>query len=131
MAGFFRALSTTLKFNKSLAELGIGSAGLQANVPAMVRQEAIKICLTQDISPHTAAARLYFTFLELDLISPTHRELSSKKLAKWGKKKLIGEPEALNEETVAVLRGASYRDAPEADLLDLCNCFYRWPENFT
>jgi hypothetical protein len=131
MAGFFRAVSRTLKFNKSLAELGLGSAGLQANVPALVRQEAIKICVTQDISPQTAAARLYFTFLELDLISPMHRELSSKKLAKWAKKKMIDDPETIKEETVAVLRGASYRDAPETDLLDLCNCFYRWPENFT
>ena len=54
----FKTVAAILKFNKALADIGLGAHGLTANVPSWFRKCAIASCV-DGYNPKLAAVKLY------------------------------------------------------------------------
>lgn len=112
-----RQTITVISFNKALADLGLGTHGMTANVHKELRLEMISACLSSGASPKLAASRLFFVFDELGLISPSHSRRAIGRMDEWASKQLIPDPHELRG---AVLELIEERREPEDDTEALC-----------
>lgn len=98
LQGFF----LPVRFNKALADLGLGSVGLEANVHQEIRLAAIQACKDEGLHPRYAAACLFTVWCRNNLISPSHRRVAASKLDLWAARQDIPDPDELFAEMEAL-----------------------------
>ena len=99
----FETLRVPISFNRSLAQLGLGSVGIKANVDKDLRRDLIRACLQDKVSPQLVAAKIYFIYDRLGVISHSHRRIAEINLDLWTERKIIPDRVRIEEDIIEVL----------------------------